>query len=114
MSKEIENFAASVAENVKDESNKFGSLMITLMIISIVVSVLRLLQSCNLFGKTLEQRMKNPGPVDRLLLKKAVRDNLTKEQQYLQGQIFQELLKKTPHLTSAQIEKMAQETREIK
>ena len=112
MSKEIDNFAASIASEVKDESNKFGSLMITLMIVSIIVSTLRLLQSCNLFGKTMEDRIKNPGPVDRLLLKKAIRDNLTRDQQHLRGQIFEEMLKKTPQLSSQQISKMIQETKE--
>jgi hypothetical protein len=114
MSKEIDNFAASVAEGVTDESNKFGSLMITLMIVSIVVSILRLMQSCNLFGKTMEERIKNPGPVDRMLLKKAIRDNLTKDQLHLKGQIFEEVLKKTPQLSSAQIQKMVQEMKESK
>lgn len=112
MSKEIDKFAASVAEGVTDESKKFGSLMITLMIISIIVSTLRLLQSCNLFGKKIEDRIKNPGPVDRFLLKKAIRNNLTKGQQHLRGQIFEEMLKKTPQLSSEQISKMIQETKE--
>jgi len=113
MSKEIDNFAASIAGDVKDESNKFGSLMITLMIVSIIVSTLRLLQSCNLFGKKMEDRIKNPGPIDRILLKKAIRDNLTKDQQHLRGQIFEEMLKKTPQLSSEQISKMISEVKEI-
>lgn len=112
--REIDNFAASVAEDVKDETNRFGSLMIVLMVVSIIVSVLRLMQSCNFFGKSLEQRIKNPGPVDRLLLKKAIRDNLNKEQMHLRGPILEEILKKTPQLSGQQIDRMMQEIKESK
>lgn len=109
MNDEIKDFAASVASGVKDDSNKYGSLMITLMIVSIVVSILRLMQSCNLFGKSMEDRIKSPGPIDRLLLKKAIRDNLSRDQRHLSGQIFEEILKNTPKLSSEQIHKMTQE-----
>lgn len=112
MSKEIESFASSVASEVKDDSNKFGSLMITLMIVSIIVNILRLMQSCNIFGKKMKDRIKNPGPIDRLLLKKAIKDNLTKDQQHLRGQIFEEILKKTPELSENQINQMVKEMKE--
>lgn len=114
MSEEIDNFATSVANNIKDESNRFGSLVITLMIVSIIVSILRLMQSCNFFGKSIEQRIKNPGPIDRALLKRTIRQKLNKDQLHLSGELYKQILSKTPDLSSQQINQMMEEVKEMK
>lgn len=108
---EIENFAASVAEDVQDENERFGSIVIALMIISIIVSTLRLMNDCKLFGRDIEKRIKNPGRLDKLLFKKAIRDNLTKEQMYLKDQIYEQILVKSPNLSSSQVQSMLQEAK---
>ena len=108
---EIENFAASVAEDVRDENERFGSIVISLMIISIIVSTLRLMNDCKLFGRDIEKRIKNPGRLDKLLFKKAIRDNLTKEQMYLKDQIYEQILVKSPNLSSSQVQSMLQEAK---
>ena len=108
---EIENFAASVAEDVHDENERFGSIVIALMIISIIVSTLRLMNDCKLFGKNMEKRIKDPGRLDKILLKKAIRDNLTKEQMYLKDQIYEQILLKSPNLSSSQVDTMLQEAK---
>jgi hypothetical protein len=108
---EIENFAASVAEDVQDENERFGSIVIALMIISIIVSTLRLMNDCKLFGRDIEKRIKNPGRLDKLLFKKAIRDNLTKEQMYLKDQIYEQILAKSPNLSSSQVQSMLQEAK---
>jgi hypothetical protein len=107
----VDKFSAEVASDVKDESSRFGSVIITLMVISIVVNIIRLMMSCNLFGKPLEARIKNPGPLDRILLKKAVRDGLTKDQRVLQGQIYEGILSKSKKLTSEQLSAMVEEVK---
>ena len=108
---EIENFAASVAEDVQDENERFGSIVIALMIISIIVSTLRLMNDCKLFGRDIEKRIKNPGRLDKLLFKKAIRDNLTKEQMHLKDQIYEQILVKSPNLSSSQVQSMLQEAK---
>ena len=108
---EIENFAASVAEDVRDENERFGSIVIALMIISIIVSTLRLMNDCKLFGRDIEKRIKNPGRLDKLLFKKAIRDNLTKEQMHLKDQIYEQILVKSPNLSSSQVQSMLQEAK---
>jgi len=108
---EIENFAVSVAEDVHDETEKFGSIVIVLMVISIIVSTLRLMNDCKLFGRDMEKRIRQPGRLDKLLFKKAIRDNLTKEQMHLKDQIYNQILEKGPNLTSSQIQSMLQEAK---
>ena len=108
---EIENFAASIAEDVHDETERFGSIVIVLMVVSIIIGTLRLMNDCKLFGRDVEKRIKNPGRLDKLLFKKAIRDNLTKEQMYLKDQIYEQILAKSPNLSSSQVQSMLQEAK---
>ena len=69
------------------------------------------MNDCKLFGRDIEKRIKNPGRLDKLLFKKAIRDNLTKEQMYLKDQIYEQILVKSPNLSSSQVQSMLQEAK---
>ena len=108
---EIDNFAANIATDIKDESENFNSLMITLMIVSIIISALRLMVDCKLFGKNMESRIKNHLIFYKILIKKEIIYKLPNEYSNLKDQIFDQIVSKSPNLTSNQIQKMLEEAK---
>jgi len=111
---EIDKFAQDVSKDVYDDSPNYGSIIITLMIISIIVNTLRLMMSCNLFGRNIEDRIKNPGRLDKILLKKAIKNKIPPECAHLKDQIQEQILSKSKNLSSVQIQQMAEEAKNAK
>ena len=109
--KEIEKFAQNISNNVQNESNQYGSITITMMVISIIISTLRLMNECNLFGGRLENRIKNPGRWDRLLLRKAIKNKLPADQSHLRDKIYEQIVLQSQGLSSGQIQIMLKEAK---
>lgn len=108
---DIDDFAANVASDIKDDSENFSSIMITLMVISIIINAIRLMMACNLFGRNLEDRIKNPNRLDQILLRRSIKNNLPSEFIHLKDQIQKQILDKSKTLTSTQIQNMVLEVK---
>lgn len=113
---EISEFSKSVACNVKDDKNENYSfdVMFIIVIGSIIINVLKLLSMCNVFGRDLDSRIKNPNMMDRILLKKAIRQKLDKQYMHLVPVIQEQIVKQAQNLTSAQISLMMEEAKNAK
>jgi hypothetical protein len=83
-----EDLAKEIASNIEDGENNYSfDFGLIIIIGSIIIGVLQLLMKCNVFGRSLEDRVKNPGPLDKILLRKAVKDKLPKEYAHLRPQV---------------------------
>jgi hypothetical protein len=110
--KAIEEFSKQITANLADENKDYSfdpSLII--LIGSIIISVLQLLMKCNIFGRKLDERIKNPGPIDRILLRKAIKNKLTPEYVHLKDQIQDKILKEVQNLSKDKINLIAEEAK---
>ena len=110
--KEIEDFSRTVASNIEDNDGKKYGFDPTLIIIigSILINVLSLLVKCHVFG-SLENRVKNPGPIDSILLNRAIKKGLPPEYAHLKDKVKESIIKSSQSLSSAQISTMLGEAK---
>lgn len=112
----INNFATKIASNIKDDNNKSYSFdpMFIIVIGSILLNTLKLLMMCNIFGKNLEDRIKNPSLLDKMLLKRSINKNITPEYKHLKDSISKEILANANNLSYEEIFKMVEEAKNAK
>lgn len=110
--KTISEFSKQITSDLADE-NKDYSFDVTLIIIigSIVINILKLLMKCNIFGRKLDERIKNPGSIDRILLRRAIKNKLPIEYIHLKDQIQDRVLAEVQKLSKEQINLMAEEAK---
>lgn len=110
--KEIEQFSKQITTNLADENKDYSfDPGLIILVGSIIISVLQLLMKCNIFGRKLDERIKNPGPIDRILLRKAIKNKLTPEYSHLKDQIQDKILKEVQNLPKDKINLMAEEAK---
>lgn len=110
--KATEELAREIASNINDgEKNYSFDLGLIVIIGSIIIGVLQLLMRCNVFGRNLEDRVKNPGPLDKILLRKAVKSKLPKEYAHLRPQIQDLILAESQKMSSEKFQSIIQEAR---
>lgn len=113
---QISEFSKSIAFNIKDDKNENYSfdVMFIIVIGSIIINMLKLLTMCNVFGKDLDSRIRNPNMLDRMLLKKAINEKLDKKYAHLRPVIQEQIIQQAKHLTSEQISLMLEEVKNAK
>ena len=110
--KEISKFAESIAGNIKDDNKDYTfDIGLIVIIASIVINIIKLLVKCNIFGRSLEDRVKNPGPIDAILLRRAIKNKLTPEYMHLKNKIQEEILLQVKSLSPEKIKLMIEETK---
>jgi hypothetical protein len=113
---EIQEFAKEIATDISKPDDKNYSFDMALIIIigSIIINVLQLLMKCNVFGRKLDDRVKNPGPIDTILLNRSIKKELPTEYAHLREQVKQSILTKVQSLPSDKIYGMAKEAENAK
>jgi hypothetical protein len=96
---------------IKDYSFDVG-LIVTIGYI--IISIIQLLIKCNVFGGKLENRIKNPGPIDQILLRRAIKNKLPKEYYHLRDQIKDQILLDVKNLSNDQIKNMVMEAEDAR
>jgi hypothetical protein len=108
----VNELAKEIASNIEDGENNYSFDFGLIVIIgSIIIGVLQLLMKCNVFGRSLEDRVKNPGALDKILLRKAVKNKLPKEYAHLRPQIQDLLLAESKKLSSENFQSIVQEAK---
>jgi hypothetical protein len=111
----IDELSKNIASNIEDGDNNYSFDFGLIVIIgSIIIGVLQLLMKCNVFGRSLEDRIKNPGPIDKILLRKAVKDKLPKQYAHLRPQVQDLILAESKKISSENFQLIAQEARDAK
>ena len=106
----IEEFSKNIATNINDEDKNYSfDLGLIIIIGSIIINIIKLLIKCNVFGQKMEDRIKNPGPIDQILLRRAIKGNLPKEYSHLRDQIKDQILVNVRNLSNDQIKNMVME-----
>ena len=108
--KEINQFSAHIVTNLNDNKYHFD-LGLIVIIGSIVIGILQLLMKCNVFGRKMEDRIRNPGPLDKILLRKAVKNKLPEEYTELKTEIQEQILAQVKNLSSESINAMIKEAK---
>lgn len=108
----VNELAKEIASNIEDgEKNYSFDFGLIVIIGSIIIGVLQLLMKCNVFGRSLEDRVKNPGVLDKILLRKAVKDKLPKEYAHLRPQVQDLLLAESKKISSESFQSIIQEAK---
>lgn len=111
----IDELAKEIASNIEDgEKNYTFDLGLIIMIGSIIISVIQLLMKCNIFGRSLEDRVKNPGVLDKILLRKAIKDKLPKEYAHLRPQMQDLILAESKKISSEKFQSIVKEARDAR
>ena len=108
--KEIDQFSVQIASKLNDEKYQFD-LGLIVIIGSIIIGVLQLLMKCNVFGRNIEDRIKNPGPLDKILLRKVVKNKLPEEYAGLKTEVQEQILAQVKNLSSESINAMIKEAK---
>lgn len=110
---DIKDFAKEVVSEIPKSEDKNYSFDLGLIVIigSIIVNVFQLLMKCNVFGRSLDDRVKNPGPIDKILLSRAIKRELTPEYAHLREDVKQIILTKVQKMPSEKIMSMAKEAK---
>jgi hypothetical protein len=106
----IEDFSRNIASNIQDDNKNYSfdsALIITIGYI--VINIIELLIKCNVFGRKLEDRIKNPGTIDQILLRRAIKNHLPKEYSHLRDQIKDQILIDVKNLSNDQIKNIVME-----
>jgi len=106
----IEDFSRNIASNIQDDNKNYSfdsALIITIGYI--VINIIELLIKCNVFGRKLEDRIKNPGTIDQILLRRAIKNHLPKEYSHLRDQIKDQILMDVKNLSNDQIKNIVME-----
>lgn len=108
----IQDFAKDIAADLPSEDGKYSfDLALIIIIGSIIINVLQLLMKCNVFGRSLESRVKNPGPIDKIILGRAIKKELPQEYSHLKDSIKETVLTKIQSLPTEKINSMAMEAK---
>lgn len=107
---QIDQFSASIASKLGDDQYQFD-LGLIVIIGSIIIGVLQLLMKCNVFGRNIEDRIRNPGPLDKILLRKAVKNKLPEQYGSLKTNIQEQILAQVKDLSSESIQAMIKEAK---
>ena len=108
----IDELAKEIASNIEDGENNYSFDFGLIVIIgSIIIGVLQLLMKCNVFGRSLEDRVKNPGALDKILLRKAVKDKLPPEYAHLRPQLQELILAESKKISSESFQSIIQEAK---
>jgi hypothetical protein len=111
----VDELAKEIASNIEDGENNYSFDFGLIVIIgSIIIGVLQLLMKCNVFGRSLEDRVKNPGTLDKILLRKAVKDKLPQEYAHLRPQVQELLLAESKKISSESFQSIIQEAKNAK
>ena len=106
----IEDFSKNITANLQDNDKNYSfDIGLIVTIGYIIISVIQLLMKCNVFGGKLEDRIKNPGPIDQILLRRAIKNNLPKEYYHLRDQIKDQILLNVKTLSNDEIKNMVTE-----
>lgn len=108
--KEVDQFSVQIAAKLNDNKYQFD-LGLIVIIGSIIIGVLQLLMKCNVFGRNIEDRIKNPGPLDKILLRKVVKNKLPQEYAELRTEIQEQILSQVKDLSSESIDAMIKEAK---
>lgn len=112
---EINNLAKEIAANIEDgEKNYSFDFGLIVIIGSIIISVVQLLIKCNIFGRSLEDRIKNPGVLDKILLRKAIKDKIPKEYAHLRSQMQDLILAESKKISSEKFQSIIKESRDAR
>jgi hypothetical protein len=106
----IEDFSRNIVSNIQDDNKNYSfdsALIITIGYI--VINIIELLIKCNVFGRKLEDRIKNPGTIDQILLRRAIKNHLPKEYSHLRDQIKDQILINVKTLSNDQIKNIVME-----
>ena len=76
---------------------------------SIIIGVIQLLMRCNIFGRSIECKLRNPNLIDKIMLKRVINDKLPKDKQHLATQIRSQLLSQCSSLSSESIQSILKE-----
>lgn len=108
----VNELAKEIASNIEDDENNYSfDLGLIVIIGSIIIGVLQLLMKCNIFGRSLEDRVKNPSALDKILLRKAVKDKLPKEYAHLRSQVQELILAESKKISSESFQSIVQEAK---
>jgi len=111
----VNELAKEIASNIEDGDNNYSFDFGLIVIIgSIIIGVLQLLMKCNVFGRSLEDRVKNPGVLDKILLRKAIKDKLPQEYSHLRPQVQELLLAESKKISSESFQSIIQEAKNAK
>ena len=111
----VNELAKEIASNIEDGDNNYSFDFGLIVIIgSIIIGVLQLLMKCNVFGRSLEDRVKNPGVLDKILLRKAIKDKLPQEYSHLRPQVQELLLAESKKISSKSFQSIIQEAKNAK
>ena len=106
----IEDFSKNIASNIQDDNKNYSfDLGLIITIGYIIVNIIQLLIKCNIFGGKLEDRIKNPGSIDQILLRRAIKNHLPKEYAHLRDRIKDQILADVKTLSNEQIKNMVME-----
>lgn len=109
---DIKNFANKVVASAtkKEENYQFDPILI-LTVISVIVGIIRLMISCNIFGKDNYDRIQNPGIVDSLMIRKIINEKTPPEFKHLKDQIKQAVLEESKKMSKESFNSMLQEVK---
>jgi len=100
----IDDFAKEIASDIPKEDGTYAFDVGLIMIIaSIVINVVKLLIKCNIFGRKIEDRVKNPGTIDKILLGRAIKKELPEEYLHLKENIKESILTKVQSLSKDKV-----------
>ena len=112
---EIDEISKNIASKINDNNKNYSfDLGLIITIGSIIISIIQLLIKCNVFGRNLEDRIKNPGVLDKILLRKAIKNKLPKEYSHLRPQVQDLILEKTKELSSEKFQSIVKEAENAK
>lgn len=112
---ETDNLAKEIASHITDgEKNYSFDFGLIVIIGSIIISIIQLLMKCNVFGRSLEDRVKNPGVLDKILLRKAIKDKLPKEYAHLRPQMQDLILAESKKISSEKFQSIVKEARDAR
>ena len=107
---EIDKISKNIASKINDNNKNYSfDLGLIITIGSIIIGIIQLLIKCNVFGKNLEDRIKNPGLLDKILLRKAIKNKLPKEYSHLRSQVQDLILEQTKELSSEKFQSIIKE-----
>lgn len=112
----INDFAKEIALEIPPSDDKNYSFDLGLIIIigTIIINVFQLLVKCNVFGRSLADRVKNPGTIDRILLSRAIKKELPQEYAHLKDQVKDIILTKVKSMPAEKINTMAKEAQDAR
>lgn len=111
----INELAQNICQSATKNDHKFAFDPLTILtIISIIVGIIRIMISCNIFGRNAYNRIKSPGLIDRTIINRVVSNKLPKEMQHLKSEIVKSVIEQASKLDEQSFMSMVQEVKEGK